>query len=61
MAQTETSSDLRIQDRIAIKNVVDTFSILADQKETNKQTFLFTEDEVVESKSERSVWYGLKG
>jgi len=61
MAQTETSSDLRIQDRIAIKNVVDTFSILADQKETNKQTFLFTEDGVVESKVNGQSGMALKG
>jgi len=38
-----------IEDRMAIKNVVDVFSILADQKETQKQTFLFTENGIVES------------
>ena len=38
-----------IQDRIAIKNVVDTFSILADQKDITKQIELFTEDAIVES------------
>jgi hypothetical protein len=38
-----------IIDRIALKNIVDTFSILADQKETTKQTLLFTEDAKVES------------
>ena len=37
-----------IEDRIAIKNLVDTFSILADQKETQKQTLLFTENAIVE-------------
>lgn len=39
-------------DRMAIKNSVDTFSILADQKETQKQTLLFTEDAIVESISQ---------
>ena len=38
-----------IEDRIAIKNLVDTFSILADVKETQKQTLLFTENATVES------------
>ena len=38
-----------IEDSIAIKNLVDTFSVLADQKETDKQTFLFTENATVES------------
>lgn len=41
-----------IEDRVAIKNCVDTFSILADQKETQKQTLLFTEDAIVESISQ---------
>jgi hypothetical protein len=43
---------VEIEDRIALKNLVDTFSILADQKETQKQTFLFTENAVVESISQ---------
>ena len=38
-----------IQDRIAIKNIVDTFSILADTKEIDKQVLLFTENASVES------------
>jgi hypothetical protein len=38
-----------IEDRIAIKNLVDTFSILADQKDIQKQGLLFTEDATVES------------
>ena len=38
-----------IEDRIAIKNLVDTFSVLADVKETQKQTLLFTENATVES------------
>lgn len=40
-----------IEDRIAIKNIVDTFSILADTKEIDKQVLLFTEDGEVESKT----------
>lgn len=40
-----------IEDRIAIKNVVDTFSILADTKEIDRQVLLFTENGEVESKT----------
>lgn len=38
-----------IEDKMAIKNVVDRFSNLADTKEINEQVLLFTEDGVVES------------
>lgn len=38
-----------IEDRIAIKNLVDTFSILADTKEIKKQVLLFTENATVQS------------
>ncbi|NJO25238.1 MAG: nuclear transport factor 2 family protein [Bacteroidia bacterium] len=38
-----------IEDRNAIKNLVDTFSVLADVKEVDKQLLLFTEDATVES------------
>ena len=38
-----------IEDRIAIKNVVDTFSILADTKEVDKEVLLFTENATVET------------
>lgn len=44
-----TSRVNAIEDRIAIKNVVDTFSILADTKEIDKQVLLFTQDGEVES------------
>lgn len=37
-----------IEDRMAIKHVIDTFSILADQKETGQQILLFTENAIVE-------------
>jgi hypothetical protein len=55
-AQARDGRDLgqRIQlleDRAALKALVDTFSILADQKAVQKQTLLFTEDAVVESHS----------
>ncbi len=38
-----------IEDKMAIKNVVDRFSNLADTKEIDDQVLLFTEDGVVES------------
>lgn len=38
-----------IEDKMAIKNVIDRFSNLADTKEIDKQVLLFTEDGVVES------------
>ncbi len=50
-----------IQDKMAIKNVVDTFSILADQKEITKQTLLFTEDAIVESNVPGQPVMALKG
>lgn len=39
-----------IEDRIAIKNVVDTFSILADIKDIKAQVLLFTTDATVDSR-----------
>lgn len=38
-----------IEDKLALKDLVDTFSVLADQKETQAQTLLFTEDATVSS------------
>ena len=38
-----------IEDKMAIKQVVDIFSNLADTKEIDKQVLLFTEDGIVES------------
>ncbi|GAT64041.1 nuclear transport factor 2 family protein [Paludibacter jiangxiensis] len=40
---------IEMQDKLALKELVDVFSVLADQKEVEKQTFLFTEDATVES------------
>lgn len=38
-----------IEDRIALKNLVDTFSILADHKDIQQQVLLFTENATVAS------------
>lgn len=38
-----------LADRMELKNLVDTFSVLADQKNTEAQKWLFTEDAVVDS------------
>src|SRR5919199_5886359 len=50
-----------IEDKMAIKNVVDTFSILADTKEIDKQVLLFTEDGEVESITNGQAGNVLKG
>ena len=55
-AQTTRSRDLaqrvqQLEDRAALKALVDTFSILADQKDVQRQLLLFTEDATVESRS----------
>ncbi len=50
-----------IENRMAIKNLVDTFSILADQKETEKQKSLFTEDATSETYINGQVVSTLKG
>ena len=53
-AQNTDDRDLRqrvqrLEDRAALRALVDTFSILADRKDVQKQTFLFTEDATVDS------------
>ncbi len=53
-AQTTTNADLGkrirlIEDKLALKELIDTFSILADQKEAQAQTLLFTENATVET------------
>lgn len=50
-----------IEDKLALKELVDTFSVLADKKETQKQTLLFTEDATVESYSDGQQTSSLKG
>lgn len=54
-AQAQTSPS-EIADKLALKELVDIFSVLADQKDTDGQTLLFTEDATVESYSN-----GVKG
>lgn len=50
-----------IEDKMAIKQVVDVFSNLADTKEIDKQVLLFTEDGVVESHADGQQTSSLKG
>ena len=50
-----------IEDRIAIKAVVDEFSNLADTKELDKQVMLFIEDGIVETISKGQPPIVLKG
>ena len=50
-----------IEDKMAIKHVVDEFSNLADTKEIDRQVLLFTEDGVVESVSKGQPSTPLKG
>jgi hypothetical protein len=42
----------QLEDHAALKKVVDTFSNLADLRKVHEQTFLFTEDGIVET------WFG---
>lgn len=65
-AQKMNTKDLEqriidIEDKMAIKQVVDEFSNLADTKEIDKQVLLFTEDGVVESASNGERSSALKG
>ena len=50
-----------IEDKMAIKHVVDEFSTLSDQKEAQKQTLLFTEDATVQTLFNGQVISSLKG
>src|SRR5919199_6838127 len=50
-----------IEDKMAIKYVVDEFSVLADTKEIDKQVLLFTEDGEVESITNGQAGNVLKG
>ncbi len=52
---------LEIEDKIALRALVDTFSILADQKEARKQTELFTENAIVETYINGTLATKLKG
>lgn len=51
-AQTAKESNMNnreLQNKALLKELVDNFSILADKKEAQKQTLLFTQDAVVET------------
>lgn len=50
-----------MEDRIAIKNLVDTFSILSDVKDAEAQSLLFTEDAVVQTYRGDDLALELKG
>ena len=51
----------QIEDRIALKELVDTFSILADKKDVKTQTQLFTADGIVETFVNGARVTNLKG
>ncbi len=50
-----------IKNRAELKELVDTFSILADKKDTDAQTFLFTEDAEVYTYIDGKLITELKG
>jgi hypothetical protein len=58
---TLTTRIAALEDRVAIKELVDTFSNLADTKEVEKQTLLFTEDATVETIVGGKVVTSLRG
>ncbi|TKZ30353.1 nuclear transport factor 2 family protein [Brachyspira catarrhinii] len=59
--KSDTINFKNIENRMALKELVDTFSILADKKETDAQTFLFTEDAEVYTYNEGELTTILKG
>jgi hypothetical protein len=64
--QTQSNGDLAtriaaLEDRAAIKQLVDTFSVLADVKKTQEQTLLFTEDAAVSTTVNGQVVSSLRG
>ncbi len=65
-AQTMQHDDVsqrvqRLEDRAALKALVDTFSLLADRKDVQSQMLLFTEDATVDSYSGDQLMSSLKG
>lgn len=50
-----------LEDKMALKELVDTFSTLSDGKEAEKQTLLFTESAIVETLLDGQVISSLKG
>jgi ketosteroid isomerase-like protein len=66
VAQTSNDRSLadrvqQLEDRAALKHLVDTFSNLADQKDVQRQVLLFTEDATVESISDGKPSSTFKG
>ncbi|WP_243350229.1 nuclear transport factor 2 family protein [Parabacteroides sp. FAFU027] len=57
----ESNTLQTLQDKLALKELVDVFSILADQKEIEKQTMLFTEDATVETLFNGQIISSLHG
>jgi ketosteroid isomerase-like protein len=51
----------QLEDRAALKALVDTFSILADRKDVQRQLLLFTEDATVESRTGGAPGSPLRG
>ena len=63
---TQSNEDLAtriavLEDRAAIKQLVDRFSVLADVKKTQEQTVLFTEDATVSTTVNGQVVSSLRG
>jgi len=50
-----------LEDRIAIKELIDNISILADKKDIHNQVQLFSEDAISETFVEGSLFLKLKG
>lgn len=51
----------KLEDKVALKALVDAFSNLADQKDMATQALLFTEDAVVDTYFEGQLFASLKG
>jgi ketosteroid isomerase-like protein len=65
-AQTTQDAEVRqrlqqLEDKAALKNLVDVFSVLADKKDVQAQTLLFTEDATVDSISDGRPGSSFKG
>lgn len=63
-AQSKKERNMRLQtieDKLALKELVDVFSILADKKEVTAQLLLFTEDASVETLVNGQIVSSLKG
>lgn len=58
---TGLNAQSRVKDQLALKELVDTFSILADTKDVDAQLHLFTEDAIVESYRNNTLSSKLSG